>query len=99
MITVTTSSGLVMKVDERRFNDFRVMRAYTKAFGKDKSDMERVDGITDLVQYVLGDKEDELFAYVADDTGYVDSTKVFNEMSDILDAMAESQPSGELKNS
>lgn len=99
MITVTTSSGLVMTVDERRFNDFRVMRAYKKAFGKDKSDMERVDGITDLVQYVLGDKEDELFDYVMDDTGYVDSTKVFNEMGDILDAMAESQPSGELKNS
>lgn len=82
MVTVTTDSGFTCTVDERRFRDFRVVRACSMVMKKD-SDTDKVIEAASIVPLILGDQEDALYEHIADD-GYVDTDKVFAEMFDIM---------------
>lgn len=89
MITITTSTGFTCEVNEHAFTDFRVMSSFAKMIDKNKRDEDKLAGATDLVTILLGDQQYDLYDHIEDDERYVDPTKVFAELNEIMDKMKE----------
>lgn len=64
MIKGTTESGYQFEVNPDIIKDFTFLRAYRNANSKDV--YKQIDGFTDMVELLLGDKVEEYYAFLRD---------------------------------
>lgn len=88
---VVTKSGFECEANEKIRNDWRFVKAMSKA--ESRNELERLDGLMKMVQLLLGDQEEALCNHVKEEDGTVPFDAMNRELIDILQAMGE-----ELKN-
>ena len=83
MINGKTTSGFEFEVDERMMKDMRFVRVFREW---QKNNFAQAD----VLDYMLGkDGAEKLEEHLEDKSGYVDSQKVADEMSEILEIVQE----------
>lgn len=84
---VVTKSGFECQVNEKVRNDWRFIKAVAKA--DSGNDLQRMDGLTQMVQLLLGDAEEALCKHVQEPDGTVPFDKVNQELLDIMAAIGD----------
>lgn len=64
MIKGTTESGYDFEVNENIIKDFTFLKAYRSANSKDV--YKQIDGFTDMIEMLFGDKVEEYYAFLRD---------------------------------
>ncbi len=62
MVKGVTDSGFEFEANENAIKDFYFVKAYRKINHKDSN--IQIDGLTDIVTLLLGDKEEEYFKFL-----------------------------------
>ena len=94
MISGTTKSGFEFTVNENIAGDWRLAKALAKS--QSKKETEQIQGAIEIVKIVLGDQEEDLCEYLADENGSVPTQKVMEEIAEIMEVI--SGKSKEIKN-
>lgn len=88
MVKGTTQTGFDFEVDERIKSDWRVMKAIADVQSKDNNRV--IPGMVNLINFILGDKEQKLLEHVAaNNDGFAPTKALFSEIKDMLDAIPE----------
>ena len=79
---IKTTSGLEINVNERRFKDWRYVKAAAKINSGKEGDV--VEAVAFAVPFILGeDGEASLMRHVEEDDGIVDTPKLVSEFLEI----------------
>ncbi len=88
-MNVKTKSGFSCKVNENKVKDWRYVRAAAKAIIA-KSDMEALEPVMFMVNFILGEEQEEkLIAPVADKDGVASAIDVQKEFEEITNLIGE----------
>lgn len=86
---VKTKSGFSCNVNERKVMDWRYIKAAAKAY-RAKTDMEAIDHIMFMINFLLGDEQEErLTKHVEDKDGIASSDKLEAEFEEITSLIGE----------
>lgn len=86
---VKTKSGFTCDVNENKIKDWRYLRAAAKV-AKSESQIEAVDGIGYMAEFLLGSKDlDRLIKHITDKEGVADAVVFENELKEISEALGE----------
>ena len=85
-MTVKTKGGFVCEVKENRVKDYR----FVKALAKCDTDSTSYVGISEAVNFLLGDDgEAALMAHVTDKDGNIPTEAILNEFKEIMQRAGE----------
>ena len=85
MVKGTTDSGFEFEVNEKIPKDFMFVKAYRMLNDKDENKM--IDGFTDMVSMLLGDKEEEYYKFLREHfDGIVPVDVIGRDVGSIIDA-------------
>lgn len=88
-MNVKTKSGFKCEIDDRVLEDYRLLEAI--ALTADSNNQTSViRGTTKTVDLLFGDRKQELFDHIAKkNDGYVPSTAVTTELTEIMESIKE----------
>ena len=88
MLEGKTKNGFKFAIDERILDDWRLLKFVALTESKDPS--EQVRGASQLVELLLGDKEDDLMKFIAKKNGgFIPATAVTDIITEILTSVRE----------
>lgn len=77
LIKGKTSSGFAYEIDERRLNNYELVEAISKV-------EDNPVYLVSIVDLLLGEEAQKLKDYIRDEDGFVDNTKLFKEIEEIM---------------
>lgn len=88
MIKIKTSSGFECEINSNKKNDWRLLKAISKCEHSETA----LEGGIELEAALLGpDGSDALEKHLEEQDGYVDISKLFDELREILDQIDDSK--------
>lgn len=88
MIEGKTKSGFEYAIDERVLDDWQLVEAIADTESGDAS--KAIRGMTNLVEFVIGDQADALKKHIADkNDGYIPKDAMLNTMIEIVNSSRE----------